>query len=185
MNCRSILVARNEVMESISKNRIISKNKKENLFSLGMPWAIDYTSHNSPEVIADEIMNLNSIFGHPVNNNLFRTIRAEENLKSPSYKALGFNYTDSSKPSIVGDSRKDVMRRARKFADKELIPLTSISSPDINDFINSVNLYYPKNFDENLYRNIKNDYTTSKGNFSSRLEDKGKSILNNVFSIFK
>ena len=186
------IVSRHEVMEALEKKRSILKNSKNKLLSTGSPWDMDRTTHYSPAVIADEVMNLNSIFGHPANNNFFKTTRAEENITSPSYNALGVNYIDSSKLPIKGNSRRDVMREARSYADNDLHPFSSISSSNISDFIDENNHSIPKNYysdkkNENNVNNYfstkNNEYNSSHYSLASKLNDNGDSLLKRIFNM--
>ena len=197
----SAIVSRHEVMEALEKKRSILRNHKGKLLSTGKPWVLDKTSHFSPNVIADEILNLNSIFGHPANNSFFRTIRAKENIKSPSYEALGFNYANQDLPSIDGTSRKDIIRKARNYADKEISPYSSIASYKIDDFIDNKvtshlynkseplevylqknKLQLVKNLNEDYNKNRSDIYCQNHKSFGSQFNDNGDSILRSILS---
>lgn len=197
----SAVISRHEVMEALEKKRSILKNKKGRLFSPGIPGDIDNTSHFSPNVIADEILNLNSIFGHPANSPLFRIIRSMENVNSPSYKEMGFNYFNPDLPSIDGSSRKDIIRKSRNYSDKEILPYSSIASYKIDDFIDGkvtshlynksepLELYLRKN-NLKLVKNLNEDYNQKKSDiycqnhksFGSQFNDNGDSILRSILS---
>ena len=197
----SAVISRHEVMEALEKKRTIKKNPKGKLLSTGKPWVLDQTSHFSPNVIADEILNLNSIFGHPTNSSLFRTIRSIENVNSPSYKKMGFNYINPDLPSIDGFSRKDIIRKSRNYSDKEILPYSSIASYKIDDFIDDkvtshlynksepLDFYLQKNKLQ-LVKNLNKDYNKNRSDvycqnhksFGSRFNDNGDSILRSILS---
>lgn len=178
------ITSRHEVMEAMVNKRNVKNAPKGKFYTQGLLNDADLTSHNGPEIIADEIMNINSIFGHPANSDYFKLLRASESIDSPSYNALGYNYTDSSLPSIIANSRREAMAKARNYTNKKILPYTEIVSDDINDFINPQTSEYNNTkyiLDPNINNAINNAYWTSHPSRINSMTDKGESFMRNIF----
>ena len=174
-------------MEALVNNRNIRKAPKGKLYTQGKLDDADFTSHNGPEVIADEIMNINSIFGHPANSDFFKLIRAYESIASPSYNELGYNYTDTRAPSIIANSRREAMTKARNYTNNKILPHTEISSNDINDFIDLQNGMYKSTkyrLDPRIKNSINNKYWSSHPARIDNMADKGKSSMREIFESY-